>query len=481
MSRVAPSNHGPQAEEVTTSVAAASTVRTARDALEATMDVQRESLTPREIEILGMVATGVTNREIAFRLGISANTVKVHLRNVFSKLNAESRTEAPGIALREGLVRLGGSAAGAAPQNGEPGERLQAKPVTPPLPAWRRATVAAAALLVVASLAATWPSSGSENGEEARLPLGQQGDPFQSGPVGQQESSWSERAHMRSRLAYLAAVAVEGEVLAIGGLSPEGTSGSVERYDPENDLWTRGSDKPTPVRYISGAAIGGEAYVPGGCDVNLEPVRVVEVYSPASDTWREVSPLPEPRCAYALAVVAQRLYLFGGWDGEQYVADTYVFDANADEWSQSVPMDAARGYVSAATLGGRIYVVGGYDGRQELTTCAIFHPESHTWDACAPLAIGRGGLGLAALGGQLYAIGTAGQTTYLGFNERYNPATDTWSPFETPLVGEWGGVGVAVLELTIYAVGGWDSGHLSVNQAYDPLPFRTYIPVSQQQ
>jgi DNA-binding CsgD family transcriptional regulator len=63
-----------------------------------------EPLTEREKEILQMVATGVTNREVAFRLSISVNTVKVHLRNVYNKLGAESRTEATMIAVREGWV-----------------------------------------------------------------------------------------------------------------------------------------------------------------------------------------------------------------------------------------------------------------------------------------------------------------------------------------------------------------------------------------
>ena len=63
-----------------------------------------EPLTKREKEILQLVATGVTNREIAYQLSISVNTVKVHLRNIFTKLGAESRTEATMVAVREGWV-----------------------------------------------------------------------------------------------------------------------------------------------------------------------------------------------------------------------------------------------------------------------------------------------------------------------------------------------------------------------------------------
>jgi DNA-binding CsgD family transcriptional regulator/N-acetylneuraminic acid mutarotase len=442
------------------------------------MDDVREPLTQREVEILEMVATGVTNREIAYRLGISVNTVKVHLRNLYSKLGAESRTEATVIGAREGIVDLhDGSSQRPAPPAVRP-----PRPIAPPLPAWKRVTTVAAVLLVIVSIAATSPSSGAENGGTSELPWGGQASGSQAGIAVTGESSWSERAQMPTRRAYLALAAVDGRILAIGGLTPDGPTAAVERYDPDNDLWTRGADKPTPVFGISAALMGEEIVVPGGCDEDSSPVRGVEAYNSRENSWRELSPLPQARCGYGLAVLDQRVYLFGGWDGARYRADTYVYDAAADTWTESEPMDAGRAFLSASTLGRLIYVVGGYDGTQELGICSVFDPSSETWSACPPLAVGRAGLGLAALAGQLYAIGASGETTYLGFNEQYNPSTGSWATIETPVVGEWRGPGVAVLEGTIYAIGGgWDSGQLAINQAYEPLPFRIFVPVSQQQ
>ncbi len=442
------------------------------------MDELRESLTQREIEILEMVATGVTNREIAYRLGISANTVKVHLRNVFGKLNAESRTEATVIAVREGIVRLKGALPEEAGKVG-PGRPAS---IAAPLPGWRRVTLVAAALLVAASFAATGPSNGANGDDAAELPLGQQGGLSQPGMAVAQDSSWSERAQMPTRRSYLAAVGLEHQVLAIAGLTEDGPTAVVERYDPANDLWTRGRDKPTPVFGVSAAILEGEVFLPGGCDQDSNPVGSVEVYDPVTDSWRQASAMPEARCASALAVYDRRIYLFGGWDGSRYTADTYVYDPDADRWSSSVPMDSGRAFASAAALGNLIYVVGGYDGSQELRTCSVFDPASETWGSCPSMAVGRAGLGLAPLAGQLYAIGAAGETTYLGFNERYSPSDGSWSPIETPLVGEWRGPGLAVLEGTVYAIGGGsESGELGTNQAYEPLPFRIYVPVSQQQ
>ena len=64
-------------------------------------------LTVRELTILKLIAKGDSNREIAEALHISEATVKVHATNLFHKLNVTSRTEAIGVAIRRGLVRIG--------------------------------------------------------------------------------------------------------------------------------------------------------------------------------------------------------------------------------------------------------------------------------------------------------------------------------------------------------------------------------------
>ena len=65
-----------------------------------------QALTPREIEVLGMLAEGLGNKEIAWRLHISEHTVKFHVASILSKLDASSRTEAVTVGFRQGLIML---------------------------------------------------------------------------------------------------------------------------------------------------------------------------------------------------------------------------------------------------------------------------------------------------------------------------------------------------------------------------------------
>jgi len=64
------------------------------------------SLTAREIEVLRMLAEGLANKNVAWRLGISEHTVKFHISSIFTKLNASSRAEAVAIGMRQGLILL---------------------------------------------------------------------------------------------------------------------------------------------------------------------------------------------------------------------------------------------------------------------------------------------------------------------------------------------------------------------------------------
>ena len=63
-------------------------------------------LTPREMQILKYIGMGYLNKQIAAELGISEQTIKNHVTSILRKLNANARTEAVVLALKQGLIKL---------------------------------------------------------------------------------------------------------------------------------------------------------------------------------------------------------------------------------------------------------------------------------------------------------------------------------------------------------------------------------------
>jgi DNA-binding CsgD family transcriptional regulator/N-acetylneuraminic acid mutarotase len=424
-------------------------------------------LSDRELEILQLVSTGATNQQVAQDLVISINTVKVHLRNIYSKLEVSSRTEATMIAVREGWVQVPGLEGQAETVEAAQETETTLPPPLPRLERWplvapaKRVSLLAAALLATMFLFLPVALQSRSNGNDA--------DPIRGAfPTASPRSSaprWHTRAQMPTPRTGLAVVDDEGLIYAIGGVSNDGATGKVEVYDPQADGWSVRRTKPTLVGFVSAAAIAGKIYVPGGFGVDGQPTAVLEVYDTKRDRWQSLSPMPAPLGAYALAVMDDKIYLFGGRNAQGYVASVYRYDTAADRWEELAPMDTAKGLLSAAALGDRIYVVGGYDGVTEFKDCDAYDPATDTWAPRAPMTLRRGGLAVVAVREQLYAIG-GGMTGYLAFNERFDPRTDTWSRIESPVMEQWQGLGAAFVSPYAYAIGGWNDGTLSANEAF---------------
>jgi DNA-binding NarL/FixJ family response regulator len=73
---------------------------------EIALHVVDEALTEREISILRLVAIGKANKQVAAELGLSEETIKGHLKNIFSKLDVADRTHAVTVAARRGIIEL---------------------------------------------------------------------------------------------------------------------------------------------------------------------------------------------------------------------------------------------------------------------------------------------------------------------------------------------------------------------------------------
>jgi len=440
------------------------------------------ALSTREREILVLVGTGATNRQIARELTISINTVKTHLRNIYTKLGVESRTGAALYGIQHGLITVGPSHA----QSSTVSQVSQAPAaLAPHLVRWPLVPAQRVAMLVALALAlavAFWPTAQTRSSpQESRFvdvprALGPNLEP---GEV----SRWRARSQMPAPRGRFAQAVVDGKILVIGGLTEEGASDRVERYDPSLDRWDRLAPKPTAIGNVGAAVLDGLIYVPGGCDEANHVRDVLEVYDLRADTWSVGASLPASLCSYAIASVEDGFYLFGGWDGQNYVDSTYYYDARDGTWHEEAPLRVARGFAAAATAGGQIYLLGGSDGTTEFSSCESYDPAlarlgEDPWQAHTPMSVGRAGHCAAEAEGYLYIVG-GGWGSYFQYNERYDIANDAWSTFDSPFIGEWRTLGLTAITARegtfLYAIGGWSGRYLSAVEAYQAT-FRVYLP-----
>ncbi|MDW8070024.1 MAG: LuxR C-terminal-related transcriptional regulator [Anaerolineae bacterium] len=443
------------------------------------MDDAQLPLSEREREVLALVATGLSNQEIARELVISVNTVKVHMRSIFEKLGVQSRTEATLVAIRMGLVTIPGTEVTLMhplPAVEErPRERVAVLPVVRPVTLWQRLFALVAILLVIVLVVLPATEAGRPEVEIAN-PVSDRPETSAS-LLTAFTSRWVEHADLPLARTRLGLAAYGGALYAIGGHSEDGVTAQVDMYIPGRDTWIPRARKLTPVSNIGAIAIGDLIYVPGGCDASEAALDKLEVYNPKTDTWTEAASLPVAVCGYALATSNERLYVIGGWDGTRFVPTVQEYDSAQDTWILRTELPYALGFAVAGMIGDTIYVAGGYDGTREIAETLAYDPQRDRWSPRTPMKVGRAGAGGAVVGAELYVIG-GGWLGSVVTNEKYNPETDTWSPFETPVLGQWRNLGVAALDAEVYAVGGWNGSYMRINRSYRAL-FRIILPVIQ--
>lgn len=434
------------------------------------MSADANPLSKREQEILTLVARGLTNQEIARELVISHNTVKVHLRNIFAKLEVVSRTEAIVKAAQAGWIDV----AGIEEQTAEEAAPAPLSPALPSLARWQRVWFFLAAALVL--LALVMPNLLTRL--QAQTPENDLSDAgrAQTGAVERVATSrWDSLAALPAARSRLALVALDDVLYAIGGEGVDGPADAVDVYDPETNGWLPRAALPAPLANVQAAAIDGQVYLPGGTTADGAISASLQVYDPATDTWQQGASMPAPRAGYGLAALGGKLYLFGGWDGVAYSDSVWEYDPADDAWTERSPLARALGFAGATAFNDRILVAGGFDGTAEYADCAAYYPDGDRWETCAPMILPRAGLGLAVDGTSVYAIGGGWQRS-AGFNERYDTLTNTWSSIPSPIPGQWLNPGVASRGSLVYAVGGWNGGYLDLNEAFQST-FRAFLPL----
>ena len=427
-----------------------------------------------------MVATGASNQQIARQLVISVNTVKVHLRNIFEKLNVQSRTEATLRAIQEGWIAVADENDTAPDEVVSPAKTYLLAPGAPVILTRRQQAYFAIATLLalIVMIAPLIPRDAPKTRPNLPVIYAQPPTPA---PANSGSNPWVSQAPMPTKRAGLGLVAFDGQIFAIGGVRANNRATRlVEIYDPVANSWSEGAAKPTATANIAGVVLSDRIFVPGGCTNEGQAIDSLEIYTPQSDGWEQGQALPEPRCGYGLTAFQDKLYLFGGWNGEAFENTVFVFSPEENTWQVlDTPMPQAKGYVGAVALNDTIYVVGGYDGQNEFNQTYVFKPDTGEWLEKSPLHEKRGGIGLVSAANNLYAIG-GGWNQTLNTTEKYDPTTDTWTTFEAPFAHQWRNMGVAAIDTKIYAVGGWDGTAEKFTDSVVSYQFlyQLFLPVS---
>ena len=379
-------------------------------------------LSERELEILKLLSTGASNKEIAQQLVISPNTVKVHLRNIFSKIDVVSRTEATLYAIKIGLIRPEGAVL-------QGSEMPAPEPVIQPVPWYQRAEMviglSAALLIFVAVLVYVFVNQNNldqNNVNEVTSTL----------------NRWTALAPLPEGRSGMAIERYKSSIYLISGLSPDALTGSVLAYQVNNNSWISRAPKPTPVTDAQATLIGERIYVPGGAGSDGVVTDVLEIYDPRLDAWTTGANLPGPASQYALASFEGRLYLFGGWDGSAYLDSVWTYDPGADEWQLLQPMPGPLGGAAAVMAGGKIFLIGGTNGQQALTTVRAYYPNREisgetAWEDRPDLPEARSQLQGTSLTDTVYISGGYGQDQQ-PFSSvlRFNESADTWEVVNEP-------------------------------------------------
>ena len=425
-------------------------------------EISNGELSEREREVLRLVATGAGNKEIAQKLVISPNTVKVHLRNIFAKVGVASRTEATLYAIRHGIVKLDEASKLVSAETLTADEGLASPaPAALPFPLAAPALQAPPprrlywlALLGGMALIAIAVSAVAITRQSPTVTL-----PAPTAAV--VVSQWQTKASLPTPRSGFASVAYENQIYVIGGEGAHGLLTQTERYDPAQDAWTTLAPLPLAVADVSAVVIGGQIYVPGGRLASGQVTNTLAVYNPRADRWEQRAPLPVTVSAYALVAYEGNLFLFGGWDGKKYLASVFAYDPNRDEWMEKSPLPTARGFAGAAVASGRIYVIGGTAGQQALAVNEAYTPEAEgsgnpPWQTRAALPEGRAQMGITAIADIVQIVGGEGTTTTTTplLSLEYFSQTDQWRTFDAPGEVNWSGLGLVAVETRLHLLGG---------------------------
>lgn len=466
------------------------------------VDVPENPLSEREMEVARLLVTGATNSEIARRLVISPHTVKVHVRNVFDKLQVSSRTEASMLLVKRGWVTVPGVEVASVESGASESTAETVVPQPEPLPhleaeprPWQLGIVISAlALALVILLLPAWittpKSTLSLLSDSGQTVLGK---PVLSNlPYG-----WEIQPPLSQPRSRLASVEIDGLIYAIGGEAEDGSAlDLVEIFDLATKQWRDGAPLPSPRANHALTISADDLIVAGGSRVNTAMSAAADnpgitldmqiyddmaLYDRAEDTWTVGGKLPMPLAGAAIAAHGDMLYLLGGWNGQEMQDAVWRLplgqfeEATTGDWEVVSRMPHAVGWFGLALVDDLIYVVGGFDGRREIADGATYNVTTGEWRQISSLNYPRGGVNLVYDGITVLALG-GGWASTVQSHERYDTLTNQWTTIASPISGEWRHFGAAANEGSVYILGGWSGAYLDMHMQFRST-FRALLPV----
>ncbi len=414
---------------------------------------ETQQLSERERQILYLVASGRSNQQIANELGISINTVKVHLRNVFGKIGAASRTEASMYAVRTGIITVDRAVATPASVVGD----------EPPVPDVGAAPVqqipdAAPALLEDdANLEAVVPSQAVEPSLTPPSLIVESSVTLPSPTVEPPPLTLPSPVDVSDPQQTVVAPAVEH--------APEQAKASSSRRSMH--LF------PLVIISLLVVTLAGLAvawFLPSNDPVN-DQTQAGDTASINLSRWRELAAIPTSRAGFAMATVDEQLFVMAGENETGVLNTVQRYDPRSEEWVELAQKPTPVADVRTGKLGDKLYIPGGRRSADPKDISAAFErydPRTDSWEKLADLPQPRSGYALAALEGKLYVFGGWDGTAYRDEVFAYDPGANSWSELEAmPTARAF--ADAAVIESSIFVVGGENkAGPVASNEQYLP-------------
>ena len=464
-------------------------------------------LSEREMDVARLLATGASNTEIARDLVISPHTVKVHLRNIFEKLEVNSRTEATMALVQhgwlevEGVVRMEGAA-----QNGsavdvvaqpeirepEPLADLQAHPAP-----WQRVWLVAALIGAIILVVVPWmvtPAASS-----APLLSDVSASDRSIAPI-TLYARWVALAPMPQARSRHAVARQQRVIYSFGGESMGGELlDSVVGLDLDVNRWRTFRSLPVPLSNLAAATVGDVIYVAGGTlasSIDAQPdganaasgINGADApafndklwrFDPAENEWSELGNLPVAVAGASLLPAKYNdedaLILAGGWDGERVRDEVWLLPIDEKVIGTSAISESVNSEsVTSETVTGNALNTDtlntdtlNTDSSISAFTSPLLSPTSDArWMLLTRLPVARAFMGAAVVGDELYTVGGFDGTQELADADRFNVVSGRWESLPSLNTGR-SGLALVYDDVGLHALGGGWLQNVDTNERFD--------------